>query len=103
MFNFDISYQPASHLYHTSPLMEIPESLAEARLPPSGKFKFQTIHPQFSSLLCSSWKFATDATLEIIATEAKLGRVLGIFHQDETKPIAWMVIHRLNQTHYNLE
>ena len=89
--------QPASHLYHTSHLMEIPELLAEARLPLSGSLKFQPIQPHFSSLLCSSWKFSSDATVQIVSTLANLGRVLGIFSQGETEPIAWMVIFRWNK------
>ena len=90
-------HQPSSHLYHTSHLREIPPSLAEARLPPSGSFQCRPIHQDFSSLLCSSWKFSSDTTVEIISTLAKLSRVLGVFHQGETEPIAWMVIFRLNQ------
>ena len=56
------------------------------------------------SLLTNSWKFCDEGTMKMIRNHVDLGRVFGVFVENELEPVSWMLIYRyLNLIYISLK
>ena len=55
----------------------------------------KTLDSQWISLLTNSWKYRDEGTMKMLQTLMDLGRVYGLFLENEQEPVAWMLIYGL--------
>ena len=95
----DIRYsQPTNHIYHSWPLLSLPDAFLALSSP--DKVTFSPLGPSHVSLLCDTWKFTSPQTHNMINVLIRLNRVFGLFSEDDPEPLAWMLIYRWGQSRH---